>query len=124
MHSNSFVVSSVEIKIWNCLSCVRLNASVRQQRFVIQSVRRDRSSHLGLHGIYFRNSGKFSARVRRSVKSLVSFRERFPVIVLQFVVGVMLFMAVAVPVSKSPSCKFSLYEVGKEEEGDSNMYLV
>lgn len=106
--SNSFVVSSVEIKVWNCLSCVRLNASVRQQRFVIQSIRRDRNVHLSAHGYYLPNSRKFMARVRKAVKFCVNFRERFPVAVFQFVVGVMLFMAVAVPVSKSPSCKFLL----------------
>ncbi|KAK1395375.1 Carboxyl-terminal-processing peptidase 2, chloroplastic [Heracleum sosnowskyi] len=99
--SNSFVVSSVDIKIWNCLSCVRLNASVRKQRFVIQSIRRDSNAHLSAHGFYLPR--KFSVRVRKAVKFCVGFRERFPIIVFQFVVGVMLFMAVAVPVSKSPS---------------------
>ncbi|KAL8100062.1 carboxyl-terminal-processing peptidase 2, chloroplastic-like [Apium graveolens] len=97
--SNSFVVSSVEIKIWNCLSYVRLNASVRPQSFVIHSVRRDRN----VHGFYLPKSTKFTARVRKALNLSVSFRDRLPINVFQLVVGVMLFMAVAVPVAKSPS---------------------
>lgn len=105
---NSFVVSSVEIKIWNCLSCIRLNASVRRKSFVIQSIRSDRNVHSSAHGFYLPNSRKFTARVRKALKFCVSFRDRLPVNVFQFVVGVMLFMAIAVPVAKSPSCKFLL----------------
>lgn len=113
---NSLLVSSVETRLWNSLSCVRINANANRNRFLLQSIRRLSNIHSSQLDFFFiRNEGylpklrRFTVKLKKVVKFSVNFKDSFPVIFFRLVVGVILFMAVTVPVAKSPSCKFLLF---------------
>lgn len=110
MPCNSLLVSSVETRLWNSLSCVRINANDKRNRFFLQSIRKRSNIHSAQLDFFFiRNEGylpklrRFTVKLKKVVKCSVNFKDSFPVIFFRLVVGVMLFMAVTVPVAKSPS---------------------
>lgn len=117
---NSLLVSPVKARLCNSLSCVRVNASDRLAAFNSKKVHEDRS-FLWLvrrfnkrfsfqHLVLFRRKGRLLSKLRKHTISLwklaknsEKFKDLFPVLVVPIVLGMMLFMTMTIPVSKSPS---------------------
>ncbi|XP_071719986.1 carboxyl-terminal-processing peptidase 2, chloroplastic-like [Rutidosis leptorrhynchoides] len=117
---NSYVVSSVKSRLRNSLSCVSINASDRLTGFVCKKddengslfwlMKRYNRRFALHHVVLFRRNGRLSTMLRKHtislrklVKSSEKFKDLFPVFFVRIVLGMMLFMAITVPVSKSPS---------------------
>ncbi|KAM0002731.1 putative processing peptidase [Helianthus debilis subsp. tardiflorus] len=117
---NSVIVSSVNPRLSNGLTCVSVSASDRLAAFSRKEVGEDRSlfwlvkrlnKRLAFHHVVlFRRNGRLLTKLREhtvSFKKLVTssekFKDLFPDIFVRVALGMMLCMAIAVPVSKSPS---------------------
>lgn len=111
---SSLVISSVEARLCSSLSCVRRNANEKPKRLFLGPIGRITSIHSSSRFDLFviRNNGylpklrNFSVKLKKVVGCYVSFRDCLPILLFRVIVGVMLFVAVSVPVAKSPSCKF------------------
>ncbi|KAJ0612479.1 putative processing peptidase [Helianthus annuus] len=117
---NSVIVSSVNPRLSNGLTCVSVSASDRLAAFSRKEVDEDRSLFWLVkrlnkrfafhHVVLFRGNGRLLTKLRKhtvSFKKLVTssekFKDVFPDFFVRVALGMMLCMAIAVPVSKSPS---------------------
>ncbi|KAJ0793312.1 putative processing peptidase [Helianthus annuus] len=117
---NSVIVSSVNPRLSNGLTCVSVSASDRLAAFSRKEVGEDRSLFWLVkrlnkrfafhHVVLFRGNGRLLTKLRKHtvsfkklVKSSEKFKDLFPDFFVRVALGMMLCMAIAVPVSKSPS---------------------
>ncbi|XP_024983133.1 carboxyl-terminal-processing peptidase 2, chloroplastic [Cynara cardunculus var. scolymus] len=117
---NSLLVSPVKARLCNSLSCVSVNASdrlaafnskrVHEDRSFLRLVRRFNKRFAFEHLVHFRRKGRLLSKVRKHTISLwklaessEKFKNLFPVLVVPIVLGMMLFMTMTIPVSRSPS---------------------
>lgn len=123
---NSLLVSSVNSRLCNSLSCVSINASDRltiinpkkddESRSLFWMVKRFNKRFAFHHVVLFRRNGRLLKKLRKHtislgklVKSSEKFKDLFPGFFVPIVLGMMLFMTITIPVSKSPSCKFFIF---------------
>nr|XP_043610185.1 carboxyl-terminal-processing peptidase 2, chloroplastic [Erigeron canadensis] len=117
---NSLLVTTVKSRLCKSLSCVSVNVSDRLAGFdfkkedengsVAWLVNRLNKRLAFHHVVFFRKKGRLLTKLRKhtiSLRKLVKgsekFKDLFPVFFVRVVLGMMLFMAITIPVSKSPS---------------------
>ncbi|KAJ9558708.1 hypothetical protein OSB04_013322 [Centaurea solstitialis] len=117
---NSLLVSPVKARLYNSLSCASVNASDRLAVFNCKKVHEDRSflrlvrrfnKRLAFqHLVLFRRKGRLLSKLRKHTislwklaKSSEKLKDLFPGLVVPIVLGMMIFMTMTVPVSRSPS---------------------
>lgn len=122
---NSLLVSSVKPQICNSISCVSLNSSNRLGAFnpnkqqngsFFWLIRSFNKRFAFQHVVLFRRNGRLLTKLRnhtinlrKLVKSSEKLKDLFPVLFVRIVLGMMIFMAITIPVSKSPSCKLLIF---------------
>ncbi|KAI7747627.1 hypothetical protein M8C21_024622 [Ambrosia artemisiifolia] len=117
---NSVLVSSVKPRMNIGLTCVSISAGDRLAGFNLKKVDEDRNFFWLVkrlnkrfafhHVVLFRRNGQLLTKLRKHtvsfrklVKSSEKFKDLFPDFFVRVALGMMLCMAIAVPVSKSPS---------------------
>lgn len=119
--------STLESRLWSSISPVCISSTERlrsSNRFCyckgdnrrsgfIQSIWRPKKRFTSQSYLFSISNGyllnkfwEFKISLQKVVKHSEKFRDSFPVLFVQLIVGVMLVMTVNVAVSKSPSCKF------------------
>lgn len=117
---NSLLVSSVKPQFCNSISCV--NVTARNKLGTFNSKKGDESRNFFWlirtfnkkfalqHVVLFRRNARLLTKLRnhtinlrKLVKSSEKFKDLFPVLFVRIVLGMMIFLAITIPVSKSPS---------------------